>query len=73
MHDHVRSTPPVWARWLAVVAWMGLIFFMSAQPNSGEQSGTLTKLLFQVFGAEPTPDQAVQVHHLIRKAAHFTE
>jgi VanZ family protein len=68
-----RLTPPLWTRWLAVVLWMGLIFIMSAQSNSGEQSGALAKLVFQVLGGEPSPDQLMSVHHLMRKAAHFSE
>ena len=68
-----RHTPPLWTRWLAVGLWMGLIFLMSAQPNSGEQSGALTRLLFDLVGVDPPQDQVMAVHHLIRKLAHFTE
>jgi VanZ family protein len=63
----------LWIRWIAVVLWMGLIFLMSAQSNSGEQSGMITQLLFHAIGVTPTPEVAADVHHLLRKAAHFTE
>lgn len=68
-----RLTPPTWTRWLAVALWMGLIFAMSAQTNSGEQSGALARLVITVLGGEASPDQLVSVHHVLRKGAHFTE
>jgi VanZ family protein len=68
-----RLTPPLWTRWLVVGLWMALIFIMSAQSNSGEQSGLIAKLVAQVIGAGADPSQFEWVHHLIRKAAHVTE
>lgn len=60
-------------RWAAVAAWMALIFVMSAQPQSGEQSGALLRMIAAVLRLEPTPEQAMHWHHLLRKGAHFTE
>lgn len=33
-----RSTRPIWLFWLAPLAWMGLIFFFSSQPDLGLSS-----------------------------------
>ncbi|MNS25413.1 VanZ like family protein [compost metagenome] len=68
-----RLSPPLWTRWLVVGLWMAFIFIMSAQSNSGEQSGLIARLVAQVIGAGTDPSQFAWVHHLIRKLAHFTE
>lgn len=68
----LHATPRA-RRWAAVAAWMALIFVMSAQPASGEQSGFVVRLIAEVFHLHPTPEQAVHWHHLFRKGAHFTE
>ncbi len=68
----LRRTPRG-RRWAAAAAWMALIFLMSAQPQSGEHSDFLVRLITSTFQLEPTPEQAVQWHHLLRKGAHFTE
>ena len=66
--------------WAPAAAWMGVIFMMSAMPGdvSGEQSGTLMRLLLGVLSfvlgeeaaAGISPDL---IHLLIRKGAHMTE
>lgn len=68
------------AAWLPAVAWMGLIFFMSAAPGdvSGAQSGALVQLLLAAhalfFGeAALPPDALCLLETLIRKAAHMSE
>ena len=68
-----RHAPPVWIRWVVVALWMGVIFYMSAQSNSGEQSGAIARLVLQTLHINATPEQAMEVHHLLRKCAHFTE
>jgi VanZ family protein len=73
MIQTAQHTPPLWIRWTVVGLWMGVIFFMSSQSNSGEESGAITQFLIHLVGASPTPDQAAEVHHLLRKASHFTE
>lgn len=60
-------------RWAAVAAWMAMIFIMSAQSASGEQSGLMLRVITAVLHLTPTPEQALEWHHLLRKAAHFTE
>ncbi len=66
--------------WALCAAWMGLIFLMSAMPGdvSGEQSGTVTRLLIHsvtlLLGeetAQAMPSQALEL--LVRKAAHMAE
>lgn len=52
---------------------MSLIFLMSAQSASGEQSGLIVRLLASVLGLAPTPEQAIHWHLLLRKGAHLTE
>lgn len=52
---------------------MAVIFFFSAQPDSGQQSGALLQYLAGWFGMEASGPSAEWAHHLLRKAAHFTE
>jgi VanZ family protein len=68
-----RHAPPVWARWVLVAVWMAFIFYMSAQTNSGDQSHAIAKVLLEKLNLHPTPTQADEFHHLLRKTAHFTE
>lgn len=60
-------------RWGAVVAWMGVIFGMSARSDSGNQSGWLTRQLFSTLGWSGTPDMMAHWEHYLRKTAHFSE
>ena len=66
--------------WAPAIAWMGVIFLMSAMPGdvSGVQSGRLLALVLSViegiFGEEAAsaiPPETL--HLLIRKAAHMAE
>ncbi|MDB5096938.1 MAG: hypothetical protein JWM80_1359 [Cyanobacteria bacterium RYN_339] len=52
---------------------MGLIFFMSSRQDSGDQSGSLIRMIFDFIGKAPEPAPLEFWHHLLRKAAHFTE
>lgn len=52
-----RQRIPVWARWLAVFVWMGIIFYFSDQPNSTE----VTRMYFGGF------------NYWVRKLAHISE
>jgi VanZ family protein len=56
-----------------VIVWMAVIFFFSAQPNSGDQSSALLLYLGGWLGLDASWPYAETVHHLCRKAAHFTE
>ncbi len=68
--------------WLPAIVWMMLIFMFSAQPasQSNELSSGLTKVLVNMLGkilplnAETSTinDFAVQMNHIVRKAAHFS-
>ncbi len=66
--------------WLGALAWMGVIFFMSAMPGdvSGAQSGKLAHLalkaialLFGEHAAAGISPEAINL--LVRKGAHMTE
>lgn len=66
--------------WTLCLLWMAFIFIMSAMPGevSGEQSGTLTKIVLSIFSfffgesaAQSIPANTLEF--LIRKAAHMTE
>lgn len=61
--------------YIAVVLWMGLIFFFSSQPagDSKELSTGVTEVILSVVEAvAPDSDLFVEnFHHLVRKNAHF--
>lgn len=61
--------------WVAVVLWMGVIFFMSAQvrDDSAQLSRGLTKTLLAIIqGIFPRMEIDVQTFHfVVRKTAHF--
>ncbi|ADI00574.1 VanZ family protein [Salisediminibacterium selenitireducens] len=60
--------------WLAVILWMGLIFFFSHQPGdeSAALSGGITRWIHTVLTALPLIDFEIGIlHTLIRKSAHF--
>ena len=66
--------------WALCAGWMAFIFFMSAMPGdvSGEQSGTVVRILLAVHDAVLGPsgmsEQALSVlETLVRKAAHMAE
>lgn len=66
--------------WAPAIAWMGVIFMMSAMPGdmSGAQSGRLLALVIGVirwvFGEEAAAQIPPEtLHLLIRKAAHMAE
>ncbi len=63
--------PPI-ARALLLAGWMGLIFAMSAQTDSGEDSSWLLQWLLRPFGAIQ-PEALVRLNLIFRKVAHFTE
>lgn len=61
--------------WVIVVLWMLLIFYFSQQPvsDSRDLSSNITKQLIDI-AEKVTPFENVQesqVHHLVRKNAHF--
>ncbi len=61
--------------WIAVVFWMGLIFYLSHQPAtiSSELSSGITEMLINVLGKFTFPFQlgGGELHHIVRKSAHF--
>lgn len=59
-------------RWIPVLLWMGLIFYLSAQPAgpSSELSSTVMDWMLQFVEGRLMVDESV-FHVLIRKAAHM--
>lgn len=59
---------------LPVLAWMGLIFAMSADAASGQSSGALTRWLLGCLGlSAPSTALVAQVGFGLRKLAHLSE
>ncbi|MBM3271274.1 MAG: VanZ family protein [Candidatus Sericytochromatia bacterium] len=67
----MRSRPLIKA--LLLAGWMGVIFAMSAQPSSGEDSSWLLRLLLGPLAADLRPQDFATLHHLARKFGHFAE
>lgn len=66
--------------WLSALAWMGVIFLMSAMPGdvSGAQSGTIADLALSaialLFGEDAAAGVSPEcVNLLVRKGAHMAE
>ena len=61
-------------RWIELLFWMGLIFYMSNQPGdvSSKQSGLVLKL-FQFIGIDLNNELSELATFIVRKTAHFTE
>ena len=61
-------------RWIALLFWMGLIFYMSNQPGdvSSKQSGLVLKL-FQFIGIDLNNELSELATFIVRKTSHFTE
>ncbi|MDX1905825.1 MAG: VanZ family protein [Bacteroidia bacterium] len=69
-----RSLLPALLRWLPVLSWMFLIFWLSHQP--GDESRRMSEWVVQLvrwLGMDETSIAAGRLNFLIRKAAHFTE
>ena len=60
--------------WIALLFWIGLIFYMSNQPGdvSSKQSGLVLKL-FQMLGVDLNKELGELATFIVRKIAHFTE
>lgn len=60
--------------WIALLFWIGLIFYMSNQPGdvSSKQSGLVLKL-FQMLGIDLNKELGELATFIVRKTAHFTE
>ncbi|HEY9766420.1 MAG TPA: VanZ family protein [Chroococcales cyanobacterium] len=56
-----------------LMAWLILIFILSADSSSGEHSATLLQTLLGFFGILPRPGGYDSLHFLLRKLAHFSE
>ena len=59
--------------WWPALLWAVLIFFLSTDEFSAEHTGTFLYPIFHWIIPSLTIEQFLPIHHLIRKAAHFTE
>jgi VanZ family protein len=58
---------------LLLAFWLGFIFYMSAQSDSGNHSSAIVEFLYGLIHRTYDPLEAETVHHGIRKLAHFSE
>lgn len=59
--------------WWPALLWAALIFLLSTDEFSAEHTGGFLYPIFHWILPALTPEQFAPIHHLIRKAAHFTE
>lgn len=78
--DEVRRRVPAKAyvtgffrTWWPALLWAVLIFLLSTDEFSAEHTNGFLYPIFHWILPSLTPEQFVPIHHLIRKAAHFTE
>ncbi|HBN07700.1 MAG TPA: teicoplanin resistance protein VanZ [Cyanobacteria bacterium UBA8530] len=64
---------PKKGRIVVLMAWLVLIFLLSADSSSGDHSSNLLQTLLGVFGILPRWEFYDSLHFLIRKLAHFSE
>ncbi|MEB3223838.1 MAG: VanZ family protein [Candidatus Sericytochromatia bacterium] len=64
---------PRWVRWGSVLAWMALIYLLSAQSNSGEHSSALVTWLLGLIGLSAEPPGLAAMQFAIRKLGHLSE
>lgn len=60
-----------WRRWLPPALWMGLIFWLSSDPDSGANSSRLLGPLIRLLAPGLPAEQVELVVFVCRKAAHF--
>lgn len=56
-----------------VLLWIGVIFFLSSPEGSFDQTSLIIGPLLHFFYPQISPDLEAQIHHIVRKCAHFTE
>jgi len=59
--------------WWPALVWAVVIFLLSTDEFSSEQTSTFLYPLFHRIIPSLTAEQFAPIHHLIRKSAHFTE
>lgn len=58
--------------WLPPIAWMGLIFYLSTDEFSAQNSGSWLETILNYFRISLTPGTLHEINFVIRKAAHLT-
>src|SRR5262245_49437080 len=58
--------------WAPPIIWMALIFFISTDAFSGENTGSLLKNIFSFIYPGISQELLGAIHFSIRKAGHFT-
>ncbi|MGC1485641.1 MAG: VanZ family protein [Candidatus Acidiferrum sp.] len=65
---------PAWLRaWWPALLWAAIIFTFSTDTFSSEHTATILSFIVKRLFPHLTSHQFNFIHHLIRKAAHFTE
>jgi VanZ family protein len=59
--------------WLPVIAWMGIIFYMSTDLFSSDNTSRIIEPILYFLFSGISPDDVVLLHWLIRKAGHVIE
>ena len=59
--------------WLPVIFWMGFIFAMSTGLGGSEHTSRIIEPVLRWMFPRLSPAGIEELHHWIRKAAHFTE
>jgi VanZ family protein len=60
-------------RYVPFIFWVGVIFFLSSDSGSMENTGSLVRKVLRFF-LPTTPEEILAIYHIyIRKIAHFTE
>jgi VanZ family protein len=75
VRPHIHELPVVrWLlAWWPALLWATLIFGMSTDTFSSEHTGSIIEPILRWIYPAITAEQFALIHHLIRKAAHFTE
>jgi VanZ family protein len=68
------SRRQVWlTRYLPLVLWIGVIFFLSSSQGSLSQTSRIIRPLLEFLFPSATPETLLVYHGIIRKFAHFAE
>jgi len=59
--------------WFAVILWMIVIYSMSTNIGSSENSQSLLSVILHIFHLNISSDQFDQTHFLMRKTGHLSE
>ena len=67
------TAKPAWKDWGVLVAWMGIIFFMSTDTFSSANTSRFLNPILKAFFPGLTLQQFHRIHYTVRKLGHFAE